>query len=90
MPDQGTGRELGNAGCIAARNCFNTVFACSIVIAPASRSSVISRSWKVPRRAFHPSFGLGRQGENHLDTQFCHRPSELGGPSQWADIPTCA
>ena len=30
------------------RNCFNTALACSIVVAPASRSSVISRSWKVP------------------------------------------
>ena len=30
---------------------------------------------------FHPSFGLGRKGEYHLDTQFFHRPSELGGRS---------
>ncbi len=33
------------------------------------------------RGTFHPSFGLGRPGENHLDTQFCHGPSELGGRS---------
>ena len=29
------------------------------------------------RGTFHPSFGLGRQGENHPDTQFFHCPSEL-------------
>ena len=29
-------------------NCFNTPFACSMVVAPASRSSVITRPWKVP------------------------------------------
>ena len=27
---------------------------------------------------FHPSFGLGRKDEYHLDTQFCHGLSELG------------
>ena len=31
------------------------------------------------RGTLHPSFGLGRKGEYHLDAQFCHRPSELGG-----------
>ena len=33
------------------------------------------------RGTFHPFFGLGWQGEYHLDTQFCHGPSELGGRS---------
>ena len=30
------------------------------------------------RGTFHPSFGLGRKGGNHLYTQFFHCPSELG------------
>ena len=78
MPDQGTGRELGNAGCICGRNCFNTALACSIVVAPASRSSVISRSWKVPAARSTRPLAWGDKGEYHLDTQFCHGPSELG------------
>ena len=30
------------------RNCCKTALACGAVVAPASRSSVINRSWKVP------------------------------------------
>ena len=42
------------------------------------------------RGTFHPSFGLGRKGEYHLDTQFCHGPSELGGRSGRPGIRECA
>ena len=34
------------------------------------------------RGTFHPSFGLGRQGEYDLDTQFCHRPRP-----NWVGVP---
>ena len=40
----GTPKRRLNRG----RNCCNTALACSTVVAPASRSSVISRSWKAP------------------------------------------
>ena len=65
------GGNLENLG----RNCFNQPPVQSWLL-----SSVISRL-EGSRGTFHPSFGLGRKGENHLDTQFCHGPSELGGRS---------
>ena len=30
------------------------------------------------RRSLHTPLGLGRMGDNHLDTQFLHCPAELG------------
>ena len=40
---------------------------------------MISRSWKVPAARSTRPLAWGDKGEYHLDAQFCHRPSELGG-----------
>ena len=39
---------------------------------------MISRSWKVPTARPTRPLAWGDRAENHLDTQFCHGPSELG------------
>ena len=71
----GTPKRRLNRG----RNCFSTLLASPMLLAPASRSSVTSRSWKVPAARSTRPFPWGDRAKIIWIPQLLHASAELGG-----------
>ena len=60
------------------KKAHRTWLASEMVLAPARRSSVTSRSWKGAVGPFYPTLRLRRTREDLLHPKLCHRTTELG------------